>query len=252
LFPFPPKRDRAARPPWIAITILLAFFAFFALFQWRYKGNTPRIGEVERLAAPRLAPDAYGRAGDLILRGSDGMALTVVATVDIAGHRPLCGSVVDVAAERGDLTDPLIWFRTTTLDSTGALAESGWRTPQPSTCKAGGAGVRGNGALGTGLSQEICVTDAGAFEFTTMADTLRDGSYVVDELNVGSLPVLTGHGALIDGEVDGTFVAFGDKGVGVLLEAIRLAVRRGNFSRARGPSVRRKQDHLAPAAARSR
>jgi hypothetical protein len=228
LLPFPPKRDRPARPPWTAIVILLGFFGFFALFQWhsKYNANTPSIGEVERLAAPRLAPDAYGRAGDLIVRAPDGVALTVVATVDIAGHRPLCGSVVDVAAERGDVTDPLIWFRTTTLDSTGALGEPGWRTPQPFTCKGGGAGVRGNGALGTGLTQEMCVTDAGSFEFTTTADTLREGSYVVDELNVGSLPVLTSHGAIVEGEVDGTFVAFGDKGVGVLLEALHVHAMR--------------------------
>jgi hypothetical protein len=128
--------------------------------------------------------------------------------------------------DRGDLTDPLIWFRTTTLDSNGALGEPGWRTPQPLTCKAGGAGVRGNGALGTGLTQEICVTDTGTFEFTTTVDTLAGGSYVVDELNVGSLPVLTSHGALVDGEVDGTFVAFGDKGVGVLLEALHIHAMR--------------------------
>jgi len=199
--------------------VLLVLVALYQLYEWQTRHSGPTVGEVEPLGAPRLAPDAYGRVSDLVLRAPGGASLTVVVAPDIAGHRPLRGAVVDVAVERGDVTDPLIWLKTTTLDGSGALTEPRWRSPQPFTCKEGGAGVRAYGALGTSLTQEICVANTGLFRFETTVGSLPPGGALVDELNVGSLPVAVSHGVLVEGEAETDFAAFGDKGIGVLIEA---------------------------------
>jgi hypothetical protein len=206
---------------------LLVIVALYELYEWQTRaGDTPSVGEVERLGSPRLAPDAYGRTGDLVVRAPGGASLTAVTAPDIAGHRPLRGAVVDVGVERGDATDPLIWLRTTTIDGAENVAEPGWRSPQPFTCKEGGAGVRAYGAIGSGLSQEICVVNAGSFRFATTVGSLAEGSAIADELNAGTLPVVVGNGALVEGEARTDFVAFGSKGIGVLIESPRMRASR--------------------------
>ncbi|HVW27013.1 MAG TPA: CehA/McbA family metallohydrolase [Polyangiaceae bacterium] len=206
--------------------MLVVILGLYELYEWRSKGDTPLLGAVERLTAPRLAPDAYGRAGDLVLRSPGDASLTVVSAPDIPGHRPLLGAVVDIAVERGDTTDPLIWLKTTTLNPAGELAEPAWRSPQPFTCSEGGAGARAYGPIGTGLTQEICVVNAGLFRFSTSIGSAAKAAVLVDELNVGTLPVVVGRGVLIDGDADTDFVAFGDKGMGALVEAPHMHASR--------------------------
>jgi len=142
-FPFLPKRNRSSRP-WPTVALLAAILALYALYEWdaKHRASSVRIGSVERLLVPRLAPDEYGRAGDFFLTGPSGASLIVDATPDISGHRPLLAAVVDLAVDRSDVTDPLISFRPLTLDAKGFLVDIPWRTPQSFACNDGGAGVR--------------------------------------------------------------------------------------------------------------
>src|ERR1700759_2053713 len=135
--------------------MLVVLLGLYALYQWRGGRETPLLGTFERLAAPRLPPGAYGRTGAIVLRSPGGAAITVVAAPDLTGHRPLRGAVVDIAVERGDDTDPLMWLKTTTMGTTGEPIEPGWRSPQPFVCGEGGAGARAYGPIGSGLTQEI-------------------------------------------------------------------------------------------------
>jgi hypothetical protein len=212
------RGTRANRPPWLTIGMLLVLLVLYALYEWRGR-ETPLVGEIERLATPRLAPDAYGRAGDVVLRSPGGAAITVVTAPDIPGHRPLRGAVVDIAVDRGDNTDPLMWLRTTTMGTTGEPAEPGWRSPQPFVCSEGGAGARAYGPIGTGLTQEICVVNSGLFRFSTSVGSAAKDAVLVDELNPGTLPVIVSTGLFVEGELDTDFVAFGAKGMGALIEA---------------------------------
>ncbi|HEX4336367.1 MAG TPA: CehA/McbA family metallohydrolase [Polyangiaceae bacterium] len=226
-FPFLPRRPKTNRPPWPTIVVMLALVALYQLYVWQTSHDGgPLVGSVERLEGPRLAPDAYGRAGDLVLRAPGGASLTVAAEPDIAGHRPLLGAVVDVGVDPGDVTDPLIWLRTTTLDSKGSVMDSTWRSPQSFTCKEGGAGARSYGAIGSGLTQEICVANTGLFRFTTSINSLAAGAALVDELNPGTLPVVVSHGVFIDGDAETDFVAFSDKGIGVMIESAHMHATR--------------------------
>lgn len=221
---FPIKRERPTRPPWPTIAVLLALVVVWEVFKWQTERRVAggARGTVEHLTLPRVSPDAQGRAGDLVLRAPGGASLTIAASPDIAGHRPLLGAIVDVAMGPGDSSDPLIWLRTTTRDGAGAVAELAERPPQPFICADGSTGVRGYGALGVGLTAETCVEGASGFTLSTTVSSLSDRSSIVDELNVGSLPVLTLHGPLTGGEVDTPFVAFGGKGIAALLEAPRM------------------------------
>jgi hypothetical protein len=233
LFPFLPKSQRSSRPPWATIVVLAIVVFLCVLYEWQTggRGRPPRFGSVERLASPRLAPDAYGRAGDLVLTAPRGASLTMVASLDLPGHRPLAGAIVDLAVEPGDRTDPLMWLRTATVDASQKLKDMGWRSPQPFACRDGGAGLRGYGALGLGLTQEVCALDTGAFFLSTSATSLPEGDGIGDELNVGTIGVVTERGSLVEGEVQTSFVAFGDKGVGALIESPRMRAIRNPLSR---------------------
>jgi hypothetical protein len=222
---FPPKLDRK-RAPWPALVALAALIATVEVALRKTPPSGPR-GTVETLGAARTSPDAYGRAGDLVLKDPDGPSITIGAAPNIAGHRPLLGAIVDVATEPGDVPDPLIWFRTVTVGEKDVVTDLAARPPQPSTCEDGAPGVRVLGPLGTGLTTTACIGGKGRFELTTTLETLPTGSSLADEVNVGSLPVVVARdGAAWDMEHDTSFMAFGYGGTAVLLEAPHMHVAR--------------------------
>ena len=166
---------------------------------------------MDQLAAARQSPDAHGRAGDLVpQRTRTALPPTVAAAPNIAGHRPLLGAIVDVATVPGDVTDPLLWFlhddhRQGREDH--GFPRSGRRNR--SRAKIGAAGVRAYGKVGAGPIAEICAGDEGRFRPGHEARVPEDRlSFIVDELNVGSRPVVVEtDGAAWDQERDTSFVA---------------------------------------------
>ena len=86
MFPFLPKRERPSGPTLVALATLALLYG---LYEWQTggRGRVAHFGDVERLAAARVAPDAYARAGDLVLTAPRGASLTMVAAPDLPGHR---------------------------------------------------------------------------------------------------------------------------------------------------------------------
>jgi hypothetical protein len=228
VFPFPKKRSD--RPPWPTLVVLIGLLFLYELYAWqtrRQEGGR----FVTRLDAPRKSPDASARAGDLVLSSPEGASITIVAAPNVAGHRPLLGAIVDVATEPGDVSDPLVWFRTKVSGGPPGRdggAELPVRSPQPFDCEGGGSGVRSYGGFGVlGLTEEICAGRGRVFFLRTTLTSLPDGAAIADEINVGSLPVVVSHdGAAWDAEHDTTFLAFAHGGTAVLLEADTMHVSR--------------------------
>jgi hypothetical protein len=227
-----PTTRATGRRPWPTVVVAVTALILYELYEWRAAHpRAPLYGAVERLAVARQSADAYGRAGDLVLTDANGVSVTVAAAPNIAGHRPLLGAIVDVATTPGDVTDPLLWFRTTTLDENGKTKDAQERTPQPFTCDDGGAGVRAYGKVGAGLTAEICAGDEGRFRLDTRLESLKSGAFIVDELNVGSRPVVVdADGAAWEEEHDTRFVATAHGGVALLIQAPKIHVSR-TFSR---------------------
>jgi hypothetical protein len=223
---FPVPKKRGGRPPWPTLAILVAVLAFYELFKWQTERRAAGRA-VSRLEAPRRSPGAHARAGDLVLTGPEGAAVTIAAAPNIAGHRPLLGAIVDVATTQGDVSDPLQWFRTKISGGPGGGGELPVRPPQPFECEGGEGGVRAYGSLGVGLTASVCAERGRAFLVSTTLTSLPEGASVADEINVGSLPVIVAHdGAEWDTEHATKFLAFAYGGTAVLLEADTMHVSR--------------------------
>jgi hypothetical protein len=205
---------------------------FGALFEYR-KTHRPRpaFGSVERLAAPRRSADAEGRAGDVILHG-DTAAITVVAAPPVPGLRPLTGAIVDIATQGGDVPDFLQYLRPTFAGGPKDSAELPLTAPQPAQCDGGRAGIRIVGKLGLSLDETLCASGGGRFEIlTTTSGPPPDGAAFADELNVGSLPVVTARvGSAWDTQQETPFIAVAYGGTALLLESSGMHLRR-SFSR---------------------
>ncbi|HEX4473504.1 MAG TPA: CehA/McbA family metallohydrolase [Polyangiaceae bacterium] len=221
------KDLRPKRLSWPTLVALLALFLLVDHAASRRKSEGGERGRVVMLSAPRRAPDAYGRAGDLLLEGPEGATLTIGAAPNLAGHRPLLGAIIDALPNDSDDSDPLIWFRTVTATAKDEVSDLPVRSPQPFSCDGGAPGVRELGAYGQTVTTQICAEPRGRFGIHTSVAELAEGSSLVDEINVGSLPVVVDKdGSTWEAEHDTTFVAFDHGGVAMLLEARRMHVSR--------------------------
>jgi hypothetical protein len=207
--------------------VLSAVVAAVAISKFR-KPKSFGGGHIETLSAPRKSDDAAGRAGDLVLTGSNGGSLTVAAAPHIVGHFPVLGAIVDVGvgSPGADVSDPLIWFRTVTASGKDEVSGIDIHAPAPFDCAGGGPGVRTLG-IAAGFTSEICPAAGGGFRLVSSLKSLKDGDSLVDWINVGSLPfVVDGEGSAWDTERDTTFITFARGGVAVLLTAPRMHVSR--------------------------
>lgn len=154
----------------------------------RHRGAAP--GYTAHLAAPRLAPHAWGRAGDLQLR-APGATLTLASGDDLAGHRPLRGAVLDARNDDRDRADPLLWWRPLWVDALGRSHVAVASEVIPTRCAGGFAGVRAVATVdGVRLDTRLCVVGARRFRATTEATGLPPGARLGDEVNPGSAATL--------------------------------------------------------------
>ncbi|MFO0560050.1 MAG: CehA/McbA family metallohydrolase [Polyangiales bacterium] len=191
----------------------------------------PRAGgHVESLSAPRRSVHAYGRAGDMVLVGATGARLTIAATPDQAGHRPLRGAVLDVAMTSDDRPDPLLWWMPGVLDTSAAFHGITTSAVIAIECDGdgAGAGVRVEGAWdGRAVVREICAMADGRFRVVTRASNLRDGEKLGEDLVVGTSPAIIERlGQTWEGEQRTGFVALAEHGVAALIETPNTTVRR--------------------------
>jgi hypothetical protein len=144
-----------------------------------------------QLTAPRRAVHAYGRAGDWLLFDGKGQVLTLAATKDLPGHRPLYGALLDVGdSPKGEVTDtpdPLLWMRAAWVDKDGGAHLLFASQVDEATCDGGAQGAAVSGKKdGVTLKTTICPGSAGGFVLQTQATDLPAGASVADELNPGS------------------------------------------------------------------
>ena len=227
MFPF---KNRDKRPRWFALTALGLLATIGLLFQARTATRpAASLGRVDRLAAPRYSADADGRAGDIVVHGTEG-AITIASAPPLPGHRPLVGAIVDASPLPGDVSDPLVYLRPTFAGGPKDGAELALSPPREAPCDGGRAGVRIVGLLGVSLTERICATPSGGFELATTASG-GEGAAIADELNIGSLPVVIDEvGSLWDEERDTSFIAVAHAGTALLLESAGMHLRR-SFSR---------------------
>jgi len=180
---------------------------------------------VTRLAAPRLSPNAYGRAGDLMLDSKALGVMTFATSPDAPGHRPLRGALVDVGVDAGDHTDPLLTWRSGWRGGDGAVHLGPLDTVDEADCH-GSRGVHLAGVIdGVHLDTTVCSIGA-AYRATTVVLGLPEGAAVIDEVNGGTSHALAqGAGASWDGDRSSPFFGLvGDEGVGWLLESPQMRV----------------------------
>lgn len=184
-----------------ALFLLLALAACHR----RRGGTTSRVSS---LAASRLAPHAWGRAGDLQLRAA-GATLTVAAGEDALGHRPLRGAVLDARNDDLDRADPLLWWRPLWVDALERSHVAVASEVTSTRCAGGAAGVRSVATVdGVRLDTQLCVAGARRFRATTEATGLPAGARLGDEVNPGSAATLAeGVGATWEGNVTTRFLA---------------------------------------------
>jgi hypothetical protein len=159
--------------------------------------KTPAVAPTERLSvlsAPRLAPHAYGKKGDLRLRAADAF-YTFSTAADEPGKKPLRGALLDVDETDEDREDPVLWFRPAFRDAEGK-AHALVAEPTPFVCvdtRGAHEGVRVAGTVdGVGLSATYCPdpsTDGGVVSVLE-ATGLAQGQHLADELGPGPTPVL--------------------------------------------------------------
>ena len=183
---------------------------------------------VARLEAPRQAPHAYGRAGDLVLQDGSGASLTFAASPDQAGHRPLHGALLDAALGAADRTDALLWWRAGWIDLQNRLHVGPAETVRGFACSKGAQGIEVAGKIdGATVESTVCPTSPGTFVVLTQAKDLPFGAVLGDELNPGTSTILAdGDGAAVEGDRTSSFVALADAGSAILIEALNMRVQR--------------------------
>jgi hypothetical protein len=213
--------------PFLAALAIVGLHLGCSAFRAR-SARGPYATRVERLGLSRIAPHAYGRAGDLVLRDGSGAALTFATSLDQAGHRPLHGALLDAAIGDEDRTDPLLWWRAGWLDAELRLHVGPAEDVVPVACPEGAPGLRIAGTVdAVRLETEVCPVDPGTFAFTTTARGLPPGAVLADELNPGTATVLADDdGADWEGERPSPFVVLADAGIAMALEAPDMRVQR--------------------------
>ena len=205
---------------------------------------------VDHLAAPRHAPHAAGRKGDLVLHARDDAAssagtpwLTLASTEDTVGHRPLIGALVDLglgtrapsegpgprheqarSVDVDDLPDPLLWWRFGWVDAAHQLHVAPSRTVQAETCTDGAAGALVETySDGVKLETFICPAEDDSFLLTTRATDLPDGAQLADDTNAGPSKIVTTQGLSSgDEKVATRFVILADPSLGEPMRVLTI------------------------------
>lgn len=180
-----------------------------------------RGAKVTPRANPRTQVHAYGRAGDLVLSGSERTALTVAATADEPGHRPLQGALVDVDVDGAEGADPLLWLKVGWRDGGGKVHLPDVADVETMACGADSEGLTVQAVSdGVTLRTEVCALEGGRYRLKTLAAGLDPDASIVDELHPGTaLPTIEGQGFDWDGEHPTRYVTFAEHGVAFAYEA---------------------------------
>jgi len=179
------------------------------------------------LDAPALAPHGNGRQGDLVLHGTSGTAITVAATPDAHGHRPLKGAIVDIGFDGASTPDPLLWWRPGWVDSGQRLHPLIAASVIASGCPEGPGGVRAEGDVdGVHLSTDLCALGDGRYRLKTTASGLPTGATLADDLNTGIVDVvIDAHGPEWEGDAPTRFLVLAGYGTAVAIEAPGMRTR---------------------------
>ncbi len=186
------------------------------------RGNSnasPRavLGLVKRLEAPRRGPHAYGKPGDLELRGTRGASLVVAASPDRVGQLPVQGSIVDATTTDHAGAEPLFFWRPAWVDKAAGVHPLVASLVVPTTCASGpGIETQGN-TEGVRFRTRICAEEEGRFSVHTRAEGLPEGAHVGDQMNPGSARVLIdGPSVGWEGENETPFVALLEDGLSLV------------------------------------
>jgi hypothetical protein len=176
---------------------------------------------VSPLSEPRTGVHAYGRAGDLLLAGSEGTSLVIAAAPDAPGKRPLRGALLDLrVAGVEDSGDPLLWFRVGWRSADGKLHMPAASRVERLECATGSDGlVFDSDVDGVLLRSELCAEAGGLYRLVSGATRLPTGAVLADELHTGtSPPAIEGQGPEWEGEFPTRFVTFAEHGIAVAYE----------------------------------
>lgn len=184
----------------------------------RPAGTTPSSPDAQALrtlstrTAPRLAPHAYGRSGDLVLSHHGGR-YTFATSEDGLGKKPLRGALLDADLDDSDHEDPHLWFRPAWRGADGVVhplvAEPIRRLcPMAPTSKAPARGAPTEPTYAEGLELQGVVD--GATLVTTFCPAKDGGVHVhstgynlpldatfADDLGPGPSPVILDHGGAV-------------------------------------------------------
>lgn len=221
----PDRTGRAALRSRIVPVVTLALLGFLPACRTHAPPpRPPSRTTVTRLESARLAPHAYGRAGDFILESKPFGALTFATSPDAPGHKPLRGALVDVGVDGGDHADPLITWRPGWRDRDGTLHVGPMDSVDEVDCQ-DAQGIHLGGIVdGVRLDTSVCPFDSG-YRATTSARGLPDGATLADEANAGTaLALVDGSGSRLDGDRASPFFGAWEEGVGWLVESAQMHV----------------------------
>ncbi len=162
-------------------------------------GAAPPSASMGVRTGPRLAPHAYGRTGDLVLRAHHAF-YTFSSARDARGHKPLQGALLDADLDESDSEDPLLSLRVAWRGADGALhplvappLSAVCALPGEPTAARPGVSITGEVA-GVKLAFSACPADDGHLHLRLRAEGLPPGAKLAQELGPGPSRVVLDHG----------------------------------------------------------
>ena len=187
--------------------------------------KAPPRGTIAHLEKDRMAPGAYGRAGDIVFENEPFGVLTFASGEATPGHRPLRGALVDVGVhDGGDVSDPIVTWRVGWRGADGA-GHFGPTGPIGEMDCPHGRGLLLRGVVdAVDLETSVCPSSFG-FTAASTARGLPDGAALADEVYAGTSHVIVqGAGARIDGDTESPYFGVTNDSVGWLLESTQMRV----------------------------
>lgn len=195
-------------------------------------GATTAPTRVAPLVRDHLAPDRYGRTGDLVLALANGVQITVASAEDDAHKRDLRGAVVDLATSARDTQDPLIAWRTGVLLADGSFSPVVAPRVESMRCDDGRNGIKVIGDVaGVRIETHYCASAQGTVvaESRIVRGQLSAANFLADELSTGASAL---HADVVGTRwrerVDTPWLAFAHDSLGaaIVFDRARLVTRR--------------------------